>query len=76
MVTWKCLAVLYLADHLADLDPDRPGAGEPPGLDAGDDGGEQLLGGGQQVLALAGPVGGQHRVAAGDQPLAGEVRGW
>ena len=74
MVTWKCLLVLYGADHLADLDSDRPGASEPPGLDAGDDGGEQLLGGGQQVLALAGPVGGQHRVAAGDQPLAGEVR--
>ena len=37
--------------------------------------GEQLLGGGQQVFALAGPVGGQHRVAAGDQPLAGEVVG-
>ena len=30
----------------------------------------------EQVLALAGPVGGQHRVAAGDQPLAGEVIGW
>ena len=28
----------------------------------------------EQVLALAGAVGGQHRVAAGDQPLAGEVR--
>ena len=46
-----------------------------PGPDPGDDGGEQLLGGGEQVLAGAGAVGGQHRVAAGDQPLAGEVGG-
>ena len=69
------LAGLVLADHLADLDADRPGAGEPAGLDAGDEGGEQLLGGGQQVLAGAGAVGGQDRVAAGDQPLAGEVAG-
>ena len=70
----EVLAGLVLADHLAHLDPDRPSAGQPSGLDAGDEGGEQLLGGGQQVLALAGPVGGQDRVAAGDEPLAGEVR--
>ena len=68
------LAGLVLADHLADLDADRPGAGQPAGLDPGDDRGEQLLGGGQQVLARAGAVGGQDRVAAGDQPLAGVVR--
>jgi len=69
------LAGLVLADHLADLDADRPGAGEFPGLDPGEDGGEQLLGGGEQVLAGAGAVGGQDRVAAGDQPLAGVIRG-
>ena len=69
------LGGLVLADDLADLDPDRPGAGEPPGLDAGEDGGEELLGRVQQVLALAGPVGGQGRVAAGDQPFAGVVGG-
>ena len=68
------LAGLVGADHLADLDPDLAGALQAAGADAGDEGGEQFLGGGQQVLALAGPVGGQHRVAAGDQPLAGEVR--
>jgi hypothetical protein len=61
-------------DHLADLDPDRPGALQATGPDPGGEGGEQLLGGGQQVLAGAGPVTGQDRVAAGDQPLAGEVR--
>ena len=74
MVTWKCLAGLVFADHLADLDSDRPGASEPSSLDAGDDRGQQLLGRLEQVLALAGAVGGQHRVAAGDQPLAWEVR--
>src|SRR6185437_2859676 len=70
----EVLAGLVCADHLADLDADRPGAGQPARLDPGDDGGQQPLGGGQQVLPLAGAVGGQHRVAAGDQPLAGEVR--
>jgi len=64
-----------LADHLAHLDPDRRRAGQPPGGDPGGDRSQQLLGGGQQVLALAGAVGGQVRVAAGDQPLAGEVIG-
>jgi len=49
----------------------------PPSRPAwtGDDGDQQLLGGGEQVLALAGAVGGQDRVAAGDQPLTGVVRG-
>ena len=37
--------------------------------------GAGFLGGGQEVFALAGPLGGQHRVAAGDQPLAGEIPG-
>ena len=73
MATVEVLGGLVLADDLAHLDADRRGAGQPAGGDPGGDGGEQLLGGGQQVLALAGPVGGQDRVAAGDQPLAGEV---
>jgi hypothetical protein len=68
------LIILVFADHFADLDPDWPGAGQPPGLDAGDDGGQQLLGRLQQVFPLASALSGQHRVAAGDQPLAGEVR--
>ncbi|HEY3653273.1 MAG TPA: hypothetical protein VGL33_35280 [Streptosporangiaceae bacterium] len=66
---------LISADHLARLDADRPGALESARGDAGDERGEQLLGGGQQVFPLAGAVGGQVRVAAGDQPLAGEVIG-
>ena len=67
------LGHLVLADDLADLLADLGGAGEPAGGDAGDDRGEQLLGGGQQVLALAGALVGEGGVAAGDQPLAGEV---
>ena len=43
-------------------------------VDAGDDRGEEFLGGGQQLVAGAGAVGGQDGVTAGDQPLAGEVR--
>src|SRR5277367_194651 len=54
----EVLAGLVPADHLADLDPDRPGAGEFPGLDAGDDGGQEFLGGGQQFAAGTGAVGG------------------
>src|SRR5512142_1961558 len=41
----------------------------------GGDLGQVRLGCGQQVLALAGALGGQDRVAAGDQPLPGVVRG-
>ncbi len=69
------LGGLVPGDHLADCDADLPGAGEPAGLDAGGDRGEQLLGGGQQLLPGAGAVGGQHGVAAGDEPLAGEIAG-
>src|SRR5208282_400024 len=71
----EVLGGLVLADHLARLDADRPGTVEPARLDAGDEGGQQFLGGREQVFAGAGVVGGQHRVAAGDQPLAGEVAG-
>ena len=75
MVTAKCLPVLYVLITLPTSTPISPAPLQAAGLDPGDEGGEQLLGGGEQVLAGAGPVGGQDRVAAGDQPLAGEVRG-
>jgi hypothetical protein len=47
--------------------------GEPADGGAGDDGGEVLLDGGQQGLALAGAFLGEGGVAAGDEPLAGEI---
>ena len=74
MVTAKCLPVLYLLITLPTSTPIGP-APVSLAVDPGEDGGQQLLGGGQQVVAGAGPVGGQDRVAAGDQPLAGEVLG-
>ena len=55
------------------VDADGVFAGQPPGGDAGGDRGEQLSGGGEQVLALAGAIFGQDGVAAGDQALAGEI---
>ena len=70
----EVLGHLVLADHLADGDADRVRAGEACGRHPGGDRGEELLGGGEQVLPLAGALFGQHRVAAGDQPLAGEAR--
>ena len=51
-------------------------AQRPPGPGAGrGDLGQVGLGGREEALALAGPLGFQERVLAGHQPLAGEVRG-
>jgi hypothetical protein len=69
----EVLGHLVLVQDLAGLLADLGGAGEPAGRSAGGDRGEQLLGGRQEGLALAGALAGQGRVAAGDQPLAGEV---
>ena len=74
MVTSKCLPVLYLVITLPTSTP-ISGAAQAACPDPGDDRGQQLLGSGEQFLAGAGAVGGQDRVAAGDQPLAGEVIG-
>jgi hypothetical protein len=60
-------------DDFADGDTDVVGPGECPGGDAGDDRGERVLGGPQRVLAFAGPLGRQKRVAAGDEPFTGVV---
>ena len=54
-------------------DPDVVGAGQGAATDAGHDLVEQCLGGVEQGAAFAGAFGGQQRVAAGDQPLAGVV---
>src|SRR5262249_17714400 len=70
----EVLCGLVLVYDLSGLDADLSGAGQPPGPDAGDDGGEQLLGRGQQVFALADALFGEDGVAAADQPLAGEIR--
>src|SRR4029077_6853167 len=70
----EVLAGLVFIDHLARLDADLRRACQPSGLDAGGNEGQQLPGRGQQVLALAGPLFGEHRVTAADEPLAGEVR--
>ena len=67
--TVKCLAILCLPITLPQARPIASASRSVPVDD-----GAQQLGGGQQVLALAGALGGQHRVAAGDQPLAGKVR--
>ena len=73
MVTSKCLAILYLPMTSPAFVPISAAPAQPAGGDAGGDRGEQLLGGREQVLALAGALVGQDRVAAGDQPFAGEV---
>src|SRR5262249_38090951 len=70
----EVLAGLVLADHLAGLDADLVLPGQPPRIDAGDEGLEELPGGAGQLLAGAGAVFGQRWVAAGDQPLTGVVR--
>ena len=64
---------LVFVDHRADPEPDLVRAGQPAGGDRGEDGGQEVFGGGEQFAAFAGPFGGQERVAAGDQAFAGVV---
>jgi hypothetical protein len=70
----EVLGDLALADDLPGPQPDLVLAGELAGLDLGGDLAQVLFGGGQQVRALTGALGGQDGVAAGDQPLARVVR--
>jgi hypothetical protein len=60
-----------------DREPNLRGAAQRTTFagDGGLDAGEVALGGGQQVFALAGALGGEIRVAADHQPLGGEVGG-
>ena len=74
MVTATCLAILCLPMTLPTARPIASAPRSFPAATRAVMGAEQPFGGGEQVLALAGALGGQHRVAAGDQPLAGEVR--
>ena len=64
---------LVAVDHLAGLEADLIGAGQPAAGHGRGDRGQRGLGGGQQRLAFAGSFGGQDRITAGDQPLAGVV---
>ena len=72
MSSSKCLAILW---RLTTLPTRRPILSAPrvPAFDGGGDRGESGLGGDQQLVAFAGPLGGQGRVAAGDEALAGVV---
>src|ERR1019366_2886534 len=70
----EVLGHLVLAGDLPGPLPDLPGALAPPGGCRYPDFLQVLFGGSQQRLALAGPFGGQDRVVAADQPLAGVVR--
>jgi hypothetical protein len=56
-----------LVHHPAGAHAGLVRAFEAPGGRLGGDLGQQGLGGGQQVLALAGALGGKQRVAAGDR---------
>src|ERR1019366_8576785 len=67
----EVLGHLVLAGDLPGPLPDLPGALAPPGGCRYPDFLQVLLGGSQQRLALAGPFGGQDRVVAADQPIAG-----
>jgi hypothetical protein len=67
-------AGLVLAGDLPYPLPDLVGAFQPPRFRRCPDLLQILLGGGQQGLALAGPVGFKERVPAADQPLARVVR--
>src|SRR6266545_3370109 len=67
----EVLAHLMLVDHLAGPDPDLVRVLQPPRAHGPADLGQLGLGGGQQLAAGAGPVGGQYRIVAADQPMAG-----
>jgi hypothetical protein len=66
-----------VVEHATDGQADPVGAAQPVAFATyrlGDL--RQLgLGGGEQLLALAGPFGGEQRIAAHHQPLAGKLRG-
>ena len=66
MSRMKCLATFRLLMHLPGLSaPILSGSLSRPAGDPGGDLAQVVFGGLQQVLALAGALGGQERVAAG-----------
>jgi len=68
------LADLAPVDDSPDADADLVRVLDPALAELVFDLGQEGVGGGQQILALAGALGGQQRVPAGDQPLAGVIR--
>src|SRR6266567_2820040 len=64
----EVLGHFVVGDDLPDPYPDLVRVGQPPRVRRRPDLGQVGLGGGQEVLALAGPLGRQHRVVAADQP--------
>ena len=74
MVTAKCLPVLYLLITLPTSTPIGPAPVSFPAWTRAMIGASSFSVAASSSSAGAGPVGGQDRVAAGDQPLAGEVR--
>ena len=74
-VEGEVLGHLVLVEHGADREADFGFAAQRLALagHGGGDAGEVALGGGEQILALAGALGGERAVAADDQPLAGEL---
>ena len=66
---------LAAMDHSPDAQADlgRPAQGAVLAAGRRRDGGQVLLGGGQQFLPLAAPPGGEQGVAAHDEPFAGEI---
>jgi hypothetical protein len=73
-VEGEVLGHLVLVDHPPGPQADLVLPGELACRGLVTDLGEQGLGGGEEVFALAGPLSSQQRVAAGDEPLAGVVR--
>jgi hypothetical protein len=71
------LGHLVLVEHGADLEADFGFAAQRLALagHGGGDAGGVALGGGEQILALAGALASERAVAADDQPLAGELGG-
>src|SRR5262249_17916343 len=70
----EVLGDLVPVDDLPGPQPDLVRVFDPAGAYLVLDLGQEGFGGGEQVLALAGPLGGQGGVAAGDQPFARVVR--
>jgi hypothetical protein len=68
------LGDLVPGDDLPGADADLVRPADAPGLGLAIDRGQQDLGGGEQVVAPAGLLSRQQRVAAGDQPLAEVAR--